>query len=61
MRTCIPWLTLIPLKFDEIFHVVLYFVVLVCFFFSFKYNIDEEEHITITLDTIEVIGEKNDR
>tara|TARA_R110000787_G_scaffold40631_4_gene100847 strand:- start:2543 stop:2692 length:150 start_codon:yes stop_codon:yes gene_type:complete len=49
------------MKFDEIFHVVLYFVVLICFFFSFKYNIDEEEHITITLDTIEVIGEKNDR
>ena len=49
------------MKSDELLHVVLYFVVLVCFFFSFKYNIDEEEHITITLDTIEVIGEKNGR
>ena len=49
------------MKHDEIFHIVLYFVVLICFFFSFKYNIGEEEQLTITLDTIEVIGEKNDR
>jgi hypothetical protein len=50
------------MKSDELLHVVLYFVVLVCFFFSFKYNIgDKTNNITITLDTIEVIGEKNDR
>jgi|MDSY01.1.fsa_nt_gb hypothetical protein len=49
------------MKHDEIFHIVLYFVVLICFFFSFKYNIGEEEQIHITLDTIEVIGEKNGR
>jgi len=48
------------MKFDELFHIVLYFTVLICFWFSFHNIGDKTNHISITLDTIEVTGEDVD-
>jgi|TARA_B100000780_G_C21120875_1_gene454016 uncharacterized membrane protein len=48
------------MKLNELYDIALYFIVLVCFWLSFHSIDDETNHITITLDTIEVTGEDVD-